>query len=372
MTEKDNVVLVVGTGTIGEPLTGLLADLEISDNLGVDELIFYKHTPRLTDRPMLKGLLSKGHNTHMCVQKEKVGKFRELGIEPTYTFEEALSRAKVVVDCSAEGIGVRNRKMYYEKIQDEVEVFMAQGSEHGFGIPFGVGLNDDVLKRRDGKFIQVVSCNTHAGSRTLKDLAFNDNGESILSEGRFIFMRRASDVSQKGKFIPSPSVGKHKDSTFGTHHAKDIYRLYSTLGYHLNVFSSAIKLNTQYMHACYFNLVLNNREGITVEEVAEIFEKDPYVAVTNKTDANVIFSFGREYGHYGRILNQTVVVLPSLMVRKSELFTNHLEIMGYSFTPQDGNSLLSSTSAVAYFLNPEEVKLGEPIPCLKPYMFNEV
>ena len=99
---------------------------------------------------------------------------------------------------------------------------------------------------------------------------------------------------------------------------------------------------------------------------------DPYIAVTNKTDANVIFSFGREYGHFGRILNQAVVVLPTLMVRKSKLFTDHMEIIGYSYTPQDGNSLLSSTSAVAYFLNPEEVKLGEPIPCLCPYMFSEV
>ncbi|MHA2275998.1 MAG: hypothetical protein ACXAC2_09540, partial [Candidatus Kariarchaeaceae archaeon] len=95
-------------------------------------------------------------------------------------------------------------------------------------------------------------------------------------------------------------------------------------------------------------------------------------AVTNKTDANVIFSFGREYGHFGRILNQAVVVLPTLMVRKSKLFTDHMEIIGYSYTPQDGNSLLSSTSAVAYFLNPEEVVLGEPIPCLCPYMFSEV
>ena len=372
MAEKDNTILIIGTGTIGEPLTGLLADSAISSNLGIDELIFYKHTPRLTDRPMLRGLLNKGANTHMCTQIEKFDKFREIGIEPTYTFEEALARAKVVVDCSSEGMGVRNRELFYEKVQNEIVAFLGQGSEHGFGIPFGVGLNDEILTRRDSKFIQVVSCNTHAGSRTLKNLAFDKDGKSILSEARFIFMRRATDVSQEGKFIPAPSVGSHKDSTFGTHHAKDIYRLYSTLGYHLNVFSSSIKLPTQYMHTSFFNLVLDKKIVSSLEDVIDRFINDPYVAVTNKTDANVIFSFGREYGHYGRILNQTVIVLPSLMVRQSELFTDKVEIVGFSYTPQDGNSLLSSTSAVAYFLNPEEIVLGEPIPCLRRYMFSEV
>ena len=366
----ENAVLVVGTGTIGEPLTGLLSNKTISKELGIDELIFYKHSPRLTDRPMIKGLLSKG--AHMCAQHDKFNAFRELGLEPTYTFEDALAKAKVVVDCSSEGMGVRNKALYYENVRDSVSGFLAQGSEHGFGLPYGVGLNDEVLKRKNNKFIQVVSCNTHNASRILKDLAFKD-GESILSEGRFVFMRRATDVSQTGKFIAGPSVGKHKDSTFGTHHAKDVYRLYSTLGYHLNVFSSAIKLNTQYMHTASFHLVLDNHKfRCDLAEVEQKFRDDPYVAVTNKTDANVIFSFGREYGHFGRILNQTVVVLPSLMVRKSELFTDHMEIIGYSYTPQDGNSLLSSTSAVAYFLNPEETVLGEPVPCLKPYMFTEV
>ena len=367
---KDNAVLVVGTGTIGEPLTGLMSDKNISKELGIDEIIFYKHSPRLTDRPMMKGLLSKG--AYMATQQEKFSAFRELDVEPTYTFEEALAKAKVVVDCSSEGMGVRNKFLFYEKIQDSVNAFLAQGSEHGFGLPYGVGLNDEVLKTKNNKFIQVVSCNTHAGSRILKDLAFDSNKNNILGEARFVFMRRATDISQSGKFIAGPSVGDHKDQTFGTHHAKDIYRLYSTLGYHLNVFSSALKLNTQYMHTASFHLVLNNHHDLQLDEIRQIFIEDPYVAVTNKTDANVIFSFGREYGHFGRILNQTVVVFPSLMIRKSALFTDHMEIIGYSYTPQDGNSLLSSTSAVAYFLNPEEVVLGEPIPCLRPFMFTEV
>lgn len=368
MPLNGNVVLIVGTGTIGEPLTGLIANL--SKEIGVDELIFYKHTPRLTDRPMLRGLLAKG--AHMCCQIEKFNKFREMGVEPTYTFEDALAKSTVVVDCSTEGMGVRNRFLFYDNVKDDVRAFLAQGSEHGFGIPYSTGINDSVLHRRNSQFLQVVSCNTHAASRVLKDLAFDKNGNSILSEARFVFMRRATDVSQTSKFIAGPSVEKHKDHTFGTHHAKDVYRLYSTLGHHLNVFSSAIKLNTQYMHTSFFNLILDKEKALSLDEVKQKFWDDPYVAVTNKTDANAIFSFGREYGHFGRILNQIVVVLPSLMVRQSELFTEKVEIVGFAYTPQDGNSLLSSTSAVAFFLNPDNVTLGEPLPWLRPYMFSEV
>ena len=47
-----------GTGTIGEPLIALL--LSTKKNLGIDELFFYKHTARLTDRPMIENLQKKG------------------------------------------------------------------------------------------------------------------------------------------------------------------------------------------------------------------------------------------------------------------------------------------------------------------------
>ena len=41
-------VLVVGTGTIGEPLVGLLSHFR--DQLGIDDVVVHKRTPLLTDR----------------------------------------------------------------------------------------------------------------------------------------------------------------------------------------------------------------------------------------------------------------------------------------------------------------------------------
>jgi hypothetical protein len=47
---------------------------------------------------------------------------------------------------------------------------------------------------------------------------------------------------------------------------------FKTLGLSLNIYSSALKLNTQYMHTIHFNLKL--RRGITKDEVMRQFESN--------------------------------------------------------------------------------------------------
>ncbi|HEC80833.1 MAG TPA: hypothetical protein ENI42_00185 [Thermoplasmatales archaeon] len=138
--------------------------------------------------------------------------------------------------------------------------------------------------------------------------------------------------------------------------------MYKTIGYELNVFSSAMKVNTQYMHSIWFDVLLDKK--VTREDVEYSFWRNPRVAVTHKKSANLIFSFGRDHGHYGRILNQTVVVLPTLHVR------NEKEVIGFCFTPQDGNSLLSSIAAIEWFLYPQEYR--ERLRCLGPFLMQEV
>ena len=185
---------------------------------------------------------------------------------------------------------------------------------------------------------------------------------SLLKEGKFLCIRRANDISQVKSFVPSPEVGIHKDPKMGTHHAVDVYHLYKTLGIELNVFSSALKVNTQYMHCIWFDVKLDKK--ITRDEVIQQFIDNPRVAVTYKKAANLVFSFGREHGHYGRLLNQTVMVLPTIHV------INDNEVIGFSFTPQDGNSILSSVTAVERFLYPKTYE--EKIKCLWPFLLQEV
>jgi len=53
-------------------------------------------------------------------------------------------------------------------------------------------------------------------------------------------MRRANDVSDT-KTSSVAEAGKHDDPEFGTHHARDAYHLFQTLGEKLNLFSSATR-----------------------------------------------------------------------------------------------------------------------------------
>ena len=51
------IVHVVGTGTIGEPLIGLLCDFK--KELGIDEVTFHKNTPLTTDKSKVMSLINK-------------------------------------------------------------------------------------------------------------------------------------------------------------------------------------------------------------------------------------------------------------------------------------------------------------------------
>jgi len=350
------IVHAVGTGTIGEPLIGLLCDAR--DELGIDEVTFYKHSPVLTDRPKIKGLTKRGAN--LAVAEEKVKDFQELGTEPAYEAEEAIKRASVVIDCTPKGTGLMNKEKYYKKYKNKVKGFIAQGSEFGFGKMYAVGINDDAVTPKD-QFIHIVSCNTHNIAVIINTLAI-EGKKNHLREGRFLCLRRANDISQVKSFIPAPEVGTHKDEKMGTHHAVDVYHLYKTLGIDLNIFSSALKLNTQYMHCIWFDVKLDKK--ITKEGAIQRFIDNPRVAVTHKKAANLVFSFGREHGHFGRILDQTVVVIPTIHV------LNENEVIGFCFTPQDGNSILSSISAAERFLYPESYE--EKLKCLGAFLLQEV
>lgn len=355
---QNAIVHVIGTGTIGEPLIGLLAELK--EPLGVEEVTFHKRTPLLTDRSKVHNLLKRG--AKLCVDEGAGKGFQDLGMEPSYEAEEAISRAAVVIDCTPSGVGTQNKAEFYEKYTSNTQGFIAQGSEFGFGKLYARGINDRVLEKGKDQFIQVVSCNTHNLSVLIDTLALEDGNADNLVEGRFVCMRRANDISQDGSYVPSPLVGKHKDERFGTHHARDAWHLFNTMGYDLNLFSSAIKLNTQYMHTIFFDIKVKN--PTTVDTLVERMKLNDRVALTYKDSANSVFSFGRDHGHYGRILNVTVVCLPTVTVR------NGTEILGYCFTPQDGNSLLSSVSAATWFLYPDDYE--DRIQCLRLYFYDEV
>ena len=351
-----NVVHIVGTGTIGEPLIGLLANFQ--EPLGIDEITFHKRTPLITDRSKVAALMRQG--VKLCVDKAEWRRFQNLDMEPCYEAEEAIERSSVVIDCTP--VGNENKEKYYDRYANNGCGFIAQGSEFGFGKMYAYGINDAVLDRETDKFIQVVSCNTHNLAALIDTIALGPEKENNLQEGRFVCMRRANDLSEDSQFLPAPEVGKHDDNHFGTHQGRDAHYLFKTLGLDLNIFSSALKLNTQYMHTIHFDMIL--RRPTTLNDVIHRLKANSKIALTNKKSSAAVFSFGRDHGLFGRILNQTVVVNQSLALRGDR------EVVGMCFTPQDGNSLLSSIAAALWFLDPDSYE--KKIAALGSCFFSEI
>lgn len=350
------IVHVVGTGTIGEPLIGLLTNYR--EPFGIDEVTFHKRTPLLTDRSKVTTLINLG--AKLCVDAGRRQQFIDLGMKPCLEAEEAIDRADVVIDCTP--VGNENKEIYYSRYASNGHAFIAQGSEFGFGKMYARGINDSALDRENDRFIQVVSCNTHNLAALIDSIALGPEKENNLEEARFVCMRRANDLSQEGEFIPAPEVGKHDDKRFGTHQGRDAHLLFRTLGLDLDIFSSALKVNSQYMHAIHFDLRL--RRAVTLDEVMRRLCANGSIALTNKKSSASIFSFGRDHGLFGRILNQTVVVKQSLLLKSAT------EVVGMCFTPQDGNSLLSSIAAALWFLYPDSYE--QRLEPLKTWCFNEI
>ena len=255
------IVHVVGTGTIGEPLIGILC--EQKSNLGIDEVTFHKHSPLTKDKPKIDNLIRKG--ARLSVLEDRVDAFKAVGLDPEFTLEEAIARSSVVIDCTPGGSGLKNKEQYYNKYTDRVKGFLAQGSENGFGKKYARGINDHVIGSND-QFLQVVSCNTHNIACLVNTLALSIAPDNLV-DGRFVCIRRSNDISQTASYVPAPTVNGHAHETYGTHHAEDAVGLFKTMDLDLNLFSSALKINTQYMHTVWFNMTV--KETTSKEKVIE-------------------------------------------------------------------------------------------------------
>ena len=344
-------VLVIGTGTIGEPLIGLLA--EHKESLGLDNVIFFKRTPLSEERGKVEALIRKG--AKIVSTSDALDEFHQLGFKETTDVEEAYSDSDVIIDCTPSGND--NWDKVYSSL-DQSKRFMAQGSEHGFGSFFAWGINNEILKEDSNKFL-IASCNTHNIASIVKTFALDEERE--LVEGKFVCLRRANDVSQNDSFSPSPTITKHNNQEFGTHHARDVHELFTQEGKSLNLFSSAIKLPTQYMHTLWFSL--NFKEAIRYEEIIENLKKSEFLMTTEKMSSNKVFSFGRDHGYHGRLLSHGIVAEQSLHVKDNTL-------TGYCFTPQDGNALLSSVAGTIQYYYKNDWK--EKMETFNRYIFKNI
>ena len=344
-------VMVIGTGTIGEPLIGLLA--EHKDELGIDNVIFFKRTPLSDEKGKVEALLRKG--AKIVSTSDVLSDFKKLGFSDIENVENAYDDTDVIIDCTPSGND--NWKSIYSSLSQSKR-FMAQGSEHGFGPFFAWGINNNVFETESNRYL-IASCNTHNIASIVKTFALDEGRE--LTEGQFVCLRRANDVSQNESFSPSPTITKHTNQEFGTHHARDVHELFAQEGKDLNLFSSAIKLPTQYMHTLWFTLRFV--DSIQNEEIINNLFKSEFLMATEKMSSNKVFSFGRDHGYHGRLLSHGIVAEQSLHIKDNTL-------TGYCFTPQDGNALLSSVAGTIQYYYKDNWK--EKMRLFNRYIFKNI
>ena len=255
-----NIVHVVGTGTIGEPLIGLFTDFK--EKWGIDEVTFHKRTPKADDKAMVEHLIN--HGGRLVVDEDARDEFTRLGHRVSFTTEEALERATVVVDCTPAGND--NKAKYYDRCNGP-KGFLAQGSEFGFGKPYARGINEEV-QSPDERFVQIVSCNTHNISVLLKTHRHRATARSTSppAASSACAGRTTSPIRKASSPRPRRASMTIRNSARITPATR--YHLFQTLGEKLNLFSSAIKINTQYMHTLWFDLDL--KHDTTLEEVKSL------------------------------------------------------------------------------------------------------
>jgi len=61
-----------------------------------------------------------------------------------------------------------------------------------------------------------------------------------------------------------------------------------------------------------------------------------------------------------------VVVTPTLKMRRGR------ELYGFCFTPQDGNSLLSSIAAALWFIDPGYESVGQRLEPIRRWLYREI
>ena len=57
------------------------------------------------------------------MHEDRVESFKEIGLEPEFTMEEAVSRSSVVIDCTPKGFGHQNKADFYENMLIKLKDF---------------------------------------------------------------------------------------------------------------------------------------------------------------------------------------------------------------------------------------------------------
>jgi glyceraldehyde-3-phosphate dehydrogenase (NAD(P)) len=287
-----------GYGTIGKRVADAVSCQDDMQIVGVT-----KRTPDFEARMAV----DKGYSLYISApDREEL--FDEADITVTGTIDELYDKIDIMVDCTPEGIGAQNKKIYQEK---GIKGIFQGGEKHDqIGKSFNSFANYSDNWGAD--YVRVVSCNTTGLCRTLKPI----NDLCGIKNVRAVMVRRGADPSQVKKgpinaIIPNPP-------TVPSHHGPDL----QTVMYDLNITTMALLVPTTLMHQHNLMVELENPAG--VDEVIDLLEATPRVLLVEASrglgSTAEIMECARDLGRPRSDLFEIAVWKESLNIIDGELF----------------------------------------------------
>ncbi|MBM4241558.1 MAG: phosphorylating glyceraldehyde-3-phosphate dehydrogenase [Euryarchaeota archaeon] len=292
-------VAINGYGTIGKRVADAVAAQDDMKVVGVSKT-----------KPDFEAemAIAKGYDLYMAIpEREKL--FEDAGVQVSGTVDEMFDKADIVVDCTPEGMGAKNKENIYEK-RDLKAIFEGGEKHDAIGLSFNSFCNyEDVI---GAEYARVVSCNTTGLSRTLKPIA----DLCGIKKVRAVMVRRGADPAQVKKgpinaIIPNPP-------TVPSHHGPDL----QTVMYDVDITTIAILVPTTLMHQ--HNLMVELESTPDLDDIIETLEKTSRVILVSADkglgSTAEVMEYAKDLGRSRNDLFEIAVWKESLNIVEDELY----------------------------------------------------
>lgn len=230
-------VAVNGYGTIGKRIADMVSIQDDMEVIGVSKI-----------HPNFEALIAKNRKYPLYTKKENINNFKNINIEVEGTIEDMVNQADIVIDCTPEKIGEKNKEIY-----DNYDVKVIwQGGENKNIATKSFNSISNYEQVYGEQYARVVSCNTTGICRLLYLL----DKEYCIKKTHVSIIRRSVDL----KNITAGPIDSivFNPIVIPSHHAFDV----NTILPHIDIVTTSVKVPTTFMHAHIFNIELKKKEDV--------------------------------------------------------------------------------------------------------------
>lgn len=275
---KKTKVGVVGPGTIGHKVIWAIEKQDDMEVAGVA-----KTSPDWVS----KWVVEKGYKLYPSSTKGAEGvpqtmkEFSDvLGKENIAgTIEDLLEESDVIVDCTGNRFGQKNKEGLYEpyneKSGNSLKVLFQGGESASIGASFNTRTSYDKCAEAGTNYFRVVSCNTTGLARLIGKLSQEGYEVDYLTA---TLLRRSTDPGMPSKMRLD---GTEVSLKIPSHHAPDLRQVFDVEAY-----SRAYKVPVSSMHMHDLHIVFAGKAP-TKEEFRKVYEDDLRVATLENFSSTI-------------------------------------------------------------------------------------